>query len=345
MALIFPNDIPSKANPTTSDLLLISDQADNSELKKITIWDITTDIGAGLIVDGSASLTTTYSSNKINTLNGAQDTTISGLATSKLTRNWQLRTWNGAWKTIYNDGSGNEVELALWTAGYVLNSNGASAAPTWVAPSADIVGQTEATDWDMDNDVALIYEASAAANRKQKINVYRATDAEALAWTVTNKFITPAQIWTLARKIYVDVVPAGTSITTSLTTCYTQTIPANTFTANSQMVVRASFSYGGASSWDATVNVKFGWVTILQVTGIGITATGILEIELTASFDATTWVCNVTAKKYLATTIATTITANVSTASLTSNQTFTIDWIRTGSGWWISYYTSSMYKI
>ena len=70
---------------------------------------MTADIGDGLIVDGSASTTTTYSSDKINTLNSTQDTAI-GL---KLTRAGQLRTGNGAWKTIYNDASGNETELTL----------------------------------------------------------------------------------------------------------------------------------------------------------------------------------------------------------------------------------------
>jgi hypothetical protein len=35
--LIFPNDIPAKANPTVDDILLIADDADNNELKKITI--------------------------------------------------------------------------------------------------------------------------------------------------------------------------------------------------------------------------------------------------------------------------------------------------------------------
>jgi hypothetical protein len=44
-------------------------------------------------------------------------------------------TGNGTWKVWYSDGSGNTVELALGASGYVLQSNGASAAPTFVAPS------------------------------------------------------------------------------------------------------------------------------------------------------------------------------------------------------------------
>lgn len=45
----------------------------------------------------------------------------------------------------------------------------------------------------MNADFALVYDNSAGANRKQKANVYRASDAEALAGTVTNKFLTPKQ--------------------------------------------------------------------------------------------------------------------------------------------------------
>jgi hypothetical protein len=33
----------------------------------------------------------------------------------------------------------------------------------------------------MDADFALVYDTSAAANRKQKVNVFRASDAEVLA--------------------------------------------------------------------------------------------------------------------------------------------------------------------
>jgi hypothetical protein len=104
----------------------------------------------------------------------------------------------------------------------------------------DVNGLTEDTVGDMDADFALVYDASAVANRKQKVNVFRATDAEIIAGSSTTKFTTPAQINERVKRIYVDVVPAGTVITTSLTTLYTQTIPANTFTANSQLIVRFS---------------------------------------------------------------------------------------------------------
>lgn len=48
-------------------------------------------------------------------------------------------------------------------------------------PTVDVNGLTEDTDGDMDADFVLAYDTSAGANRKQKPNRYRATDAEALA--------------------------------------------------------------------------------------------------------------------------------------------------------------------
>lgn len=194
----FPTDFTTKSNPVDADLLIIADTEDANEMKKITIGSITADIGDGLILDGSASASTTYSSNKIVDLNNTQNTTITNnyntLNTNKLNVAGQLRTGNGAWKTTYNNGSGNETELTLWASGTVLQSNWATSAPSWVAPSADIVWQTEDTSGDMDADFALVYDASATANRKQKVNVYRATSNEVNAWTSTTKFTTPEQL-------------------------------------------------------------------------------------------------------------------------------------------------------
>ena len=65
-------------------------------------------------------------------------TWIVALWTSKLNVAWQLRTWNGAWKVVYNDWSWDETELALWTAWKVLTSNWATSAPTFETPTVDI---------------------------------------------------------------------------------------------------------------------------------------------------------------------------------------------------------------
>ena len=44
----------------------------------------------------------------------------------------------------------------------------------------------------MDADFVLAYDNSASANRKQKINVYRASQSEVLARSSTTKFVVPA---------------------------------------------------------------------------------------------------------------------------------------------------------
>lgn len=49
----------------------------------------------------------------------------------------------------------------------------------------------------MDADFALVYDVSATANRKQKINVYRATSGDITTGTTTTKFPSVAQVVTL----------------------------------------------------------------------------------------------------------------------------------------------------
>jgi len=63
-----------------------------------------------------------------------------------------------------------------------------------VISTVDINWTTEDTVWDMDADFSLVYDNSAWANRKQKVNVFRATDAETITGTSNTKFITPANL-------------------------------------------------------------------------------------------------------------------------------------------------------
>lgn len=46
----------------------------------------------------------------------------------------------------------------------------------------------------MDADFALVYDNSAGANRKQKVNVFRASDVEIDAGTTTTKFPSVSQL-------------------------------------------------------------------------------------------------------------------------------------------------------
>lgn len=258
---VFPTDFTTKSNPVDADLLIIADSEDGNEMKKITVGSITADIGDGLIVDGSASSTTTYSSDKINTLNAAQDSVISGLATTKLTRAGQLRTGNGAWKTIYNDASGNEVELALWAATRVFTSNGATAAPTWEVPTTDIVSLTEDTSGDMDADFLLAYDNSATANRKQKANVYRATSAEALAKTANTKFMTPLGASGILDIAYNNVTVSNTATETTL---YTFSLPGWILSTNRGVRLRLLLSLKKASTAASfSLRFKYGSTTLI----------------------------------------------------------------------------------
>lgn len=262
----FPTEFTLKSNPVDADLLIIADSADGNEMKKITLGSATASIADGIVVDASSSATTTYSSTKIIALNDLQDTEIG----TKLDSAAQLRTGNWAWKTVYNDASGNETELALWAATRVLTSGGTAAAPTWEVPIADVVSLTEDTAWDMDADFLLAYDNSATANRKQKANVYRATAQEAIDGTATNKFITPLQ---LSWKIAISTTDATVTNTTTETTIVSTTIAANALTTGRAIRFRVSLS----AAWTANSSyidyfIKF-WGTQLFTVRINPTST------------------------------------------------------------------------
>ena len=119
-------------------------------------------------------------------------TDIAWLQTNKLNRNNQLRTWNGAWRISYNNGSWNEVELPLWTNWFVLQSNWPTSAPSFVSPTVNIPWLDEDTVWDMEADEFVKNDWS--WNKRILMSRYRATDLEAETWTETKKFITPKQV-------------------------------------------------------------------------------------------------------------------------------------------------------
>jgi len=253
----FPTDFTLKSNPVDADLLIIADSQDSNEMKKITIGSITADIGDGLIVDSSASDTTTYSSNKIISLNQTQDTaltnglalkvskagdnmtglfkeaqgadiasatttdlsaatgnsvtitgttTITGFGTvqagtvMKLTFSGILTLTHNATSLILPN-AGSNITTAAWDTA-IIRSLGSGNWKCLAYQRADgtslwavsVNGLTEDTSWDMDADFVLAYDNSASANRKQKINVYRASQAESTTGTATNKFVPPAHL-------------------------------------------------------------------------------------------------------------------------------------------------------
>lgn len=250
------DQLPTKANPVDADLLVIADSQDNNEMKQITIGSITADIGDGLIVDGSASTTTTYSSTKINTDNATQDAALTAWLALKANKAWDTFTWLVSLNKGSDIASATALPLGTATGNYVdvtgtttvtsitapasgnmqiftrftgiltLTHNatslilptGANITTTvwdvaqWVYLGSNnwrcvsytradgtplggvsITSLTEDTTGDMTADFLLAYDNSASGNRKQKPQVYSATDAEADSWTVTNKWLLPSQ--------------------------------------------------------------------------------------------------------------------------------------------------------
>lgn len=164
------------------------------------------------------------------------DEDIAGLESSKLDANGQLRTGNGAWKTSYNNASGNEVELALGASGRVLQSNGTSSAPTWEVPTVDINGLTEKTTPLSDNDELIIYDGS--GNKKIK-------------WS--NAIESPV----LYRKTTQSVASTSSSISQDIT------IPANSMGANGILRIKID-AYIDITSSTGTLTVTFGGTTVFS---------------------------------------------------------------------------------
>ena len=123
------------------------------------------------------------------------------LEADKLDADWELRTWNGAWKTNYNDWSWDENELALWAVDRVLTSWWTAAAPTWEVPTVDINWLVEDNSLDAD-DMLVFYDNTEWANNKRQAKwtttvpwlLPLATETETVTWTETEKAVTPAWV-------------------------------------------------------------------------------------------------------------------------------------------------------
>lgn len=76
-------------------------------------------------------------------------------------------------------------------------------------PVLDINWTTEDTVWDITTDFVIEYDASAWANRKILPSRRKATNAEANAWSATNKFVDPAQLARYAWKVVAWTIQAN----------------------------------------------------------------------------------------------------------------------------------------
>ena len=91
------------------------------------------------------------------------------------------------YRLLYIDSTGNETELALWTAGQTLISQGATSNPIWQVPSVDIFGLTEDEVGNMENDEFV--KRDGTGNKKIKLTRYRASDADMITGTTNAKFV------------------------------------------------------------------------------------------------------------------------------------------------------------
>lgn len=154
------NEVPGKLSDWNEKFVVVdtADTAGNPKAKLVAsseiskTWHTHT---ASQITDFDAEVT--------------NNATVAWLVTSKLDKEWDLRTGNGAWKVMYNNGDWDETVLALWDDGHFLKSNWPSAAPSFSPPSVPDASETE------------------------KGIVEKATDVEAYWGSDSQRFITPAQ--------------------------------------------------------------------------------------------------------------------------------------------------------
>jgi len=114
--------------------------------------------------------------------------------------NSTLRNNLGNWKVIYTNGTGDETELTLWSAGQFLKSNGATSAPEWESPTVDINWLTEDNDVLDNDDMLVYYDGTGNKKRKAKATITQeglvemATDAEAVAGTDETRYTNSKQL-------------------------------------------------------------------------------------------------------------------------------------------------------
>lgn len=132
------------------------------------------------------------------------------ISTKLASAGW-LRTALTNWRLYYSNGSGAETELALWSANTYLKSNGASSAPSWVAPPLDIAGQTEIAP--VPNDYGVFYDTSGTINAKALL--WRIAALVALTFgNGSDGNVTISGTVTLTRDMYYNdlTIPGGTTL-------------------------------------------------------------------------------------------------------------------------------------
>ncbi len=186
--------------------------------------------------------------------------------------NSTLRNNLGNWKVIYTNGTGDETELTLWSAGQFLKSNGATSAPTFESPTVDINWLTEDNDALDSDDMLVYYDGAGNKKRKAKATtsqewlVRQLTDTEAKAWS---------NAWYISWEQMIDevtnrpwIIIAGTTYIassaptvnqTKLTTSFAKVIYGNVLRA---WTYRVTFDLSGTSWNDVSARIYVDWVQV-----------------------------------------------------------------------------------
>lgn len=177
--------------------------------------------------------------------------------------------WN--WKVIYTNGSGDETELTLWSAGQFLKSNGASSAPTWESPTVDINWLTEDNDT-LDTDDMLVYydwagnkKRKAKATTSQEWLLKTLTNNETLSWT-TFWWVT----WDQLNTFYWYTIAAWTTYTlanmptarSSSSSTYTKLKEFTVWSAYKSWTYTITYSYDNNASATSQIDVRKNWSSI-----------------------------------------------------------------------------------
>lgn len=158
-----------------------------------------------------ASITTINASDRVSDSRAVLNTNFSNLNTDKAEISGALTQFvgNGNWKLFYSNGSGDIVELALGASGKVLQSNGASSAPTFETPSGGTVGpgtQNELAYFDTTTSIAslavatypslteLSYIKGVTSAIQTQITAKAPSTSPTFATSITGSYLTASEI-------------------------------------------------------------------------------------------------------------------------------------------------------